>query len=93
MRHVRRSGDRFPKPGLFLRVVLVFLFSPATFRLATLVLPKLVPFNLEKYLKFHYLKTREQSLILLDIFAGDCERRGLPTINIRNLRQELVNSA
>jgi Ketopantoate reductase PanE/ApbA len=81
------------KPGLFQRVGLVFLLSQATFRLATLILPKLVPFDLEKYLKFHYLKTREQSLKLLYVFAEDGKRRGLPVENIRNLRQELVNSA
>jgi ketopantoate reductase len=81
------------KTGFFQRVGLVFLLSPATFRLATLVLPKFVPFNLEKYLKFHYLKTREQSLKLLEIFEADSERRELPVVNIRNLRQALVNSA
>jgi hypothetical protein len=86
------SGQIY-KTGFFQRVWMAFLLSPATLRLASLILPTLVPFNLEKYLKFHYLKTRDQSLKLLDIFAGDSERWGLPVENIHILKQQLVNSA
>jgi hypothetical protein len=82
-----------PRAGFFTRASLVFLFSPATFRLVTFILPLLVPFDLEKYLKFHYLKTRDQSLTLLDVFARDGEKRGLPVENIRTLLQGMLETA
>jgi len=55
--------------------------------LATFLLPLLFPFDLEKYLRFHYLKTREQTLALLDVFARDGVRRGLTVGNIQVLHQ------
>jgi hypothetical protein len=81
------------RADFFTRASLVFLLSPSTFRLAILILPLLVPFNLEKYLKFHYLKTRDQSLTLLDVFAKDGERRGISVENIRNLLQRMLEAA
>ena len=68
-------------------------FSSTGFFLATFFLPLLFPFDLEKYLKFHYLKTRDQTLTLLDVFARDGKRRGLPVENIRILLQGLLDSA
>jgi hypothetical protein len=56
----------------------------------TLFLPLFVPFDIEKYLKFHYLKTREQSLNLLEIFASDGEKQGVATSNLRSLLQGLL---
>jgi hypothetical protein len=79
--------------GILTQALLVFLFSQATFQLVTLILPRLVPFDLEKYLKFHYLKTRDQSLTLLDVFARDGKRRELPVENIQNLHQAMLNVA
>jgi hypothetical protein len=56
-------------------------------------LPLLFPFNLEKYLKFHYLKTRDQTLTLLDVFTKDGIRRRLPVENIQILLQGLLDTA
>jgi hypothetical protein len=52
----------------------------------------LVPFELEKYLKFHYRKTRDQSLALLNVFILDGKARGLAIENIRILLQGLLDS-
>jgi hypothetical protein len=79
--------------GIFTRTLLRILFSSTGFFLATLFLPFLFPFDLEKYLKFHYLKTRDQTLTLLDVFARDGKRRGLPVENIQVLLQGLLDSA
>jgi hypothetical protein len=79
--------------GIFTRTFLRILFSSTGFFLATFFLPLLLPFDLEKYLKFHYLKTRDQTLTLLDVFAKDGKRRGLPVENIQILLQGLLDLA
>lgn len=79
--------------GIFTRMLLGILCSPAGLSLTTYFLPLLTPFEIEKYLKFHYLKTRDQTLTLLDVFVKDGKRRGLPVENIQILRQGLLDSA
>jgi hypothetical protein len=78
--------------GTFMRVLLRILCSPAALFLATFTLPLLVPFDLERYLEVHYLKTRDQTLTLLDVFARDGKARGLPVENIQVLSQGLRDS-
>jgi hypothetical protein len=85
--------SQLSKSGIFTRMLLGILCSSVGFFFVTLLLPLIFPFNLEKYLKFHYLKTRDQTLTLLDVFARDGERRGLPVGNIRRLHQGLLDSA
>jgi len=82
------SGD-----GVLTRTLLRILLSSMGIYLGTFFLPLFVPFDLEKYLKFHYTKTRDQTLTMLDVFAGDGERRGLPVENIRILLQGLHDAA
>ncbi len=62
----------------------------ASFFLTALLLPLLVPFDLEKYLRFHYTKTREQSVFLLNLFMKDAINGGVPVANIRDLCQGLL---
>jgi hypothetical protein len=47
----------------------------------------LVPFDLEKYRKFHYTRTHAQTFLLLEPFARDCAFRDLPAEAIRELQQ------
>jgi hypothetical protein len=61
----------------------------AVFYLVAILLPLLVPFELEKYLKFHYTKTREQSAGLLELFIKDGEARNMPVEKIRVLLKAL----
>jgi hypothetical protein len=82
--------SQLSKAGLVTRALLGALCSSTGFRLITFLLPALFPFDLEKYLQFHYLKTRDQTLTLLDVFAQDGKRRGLPVENIQFLLQGLV---
>ena len=79
--------------SIFSKLLLGILSSSAALFLVTFLLPLLFPFDLEKYLKFHYLKTRDQTLTLLDVFARDGKRQGLPVENIRILLQGLLDSA
>jgi 2-dehydropantoate 2-reductase len=83
---------QLPRVNVFTRSLLRVLLSPSVFYLATCLLPLLFPFDLEKYLRFHYTKTRVQTLSLLDLFARDGERRGLVVGNIHNLHKGLVDS-
>ena len=84
--------SQLTRAGIFTKTMLGILCSRVIFSIVTRLLPLLFPFNLEKYLKFHYTKTREQSLTLLDVFAQDGKRRGLPVENIQLLLQALRDS-
>ena len=56
--------------GRVTRALLAVALSRPVFALATLLLPPLFPFDLQAYLRFHYLKTRPQTLALLDLFSA-----------------------
>ncbi len=85
--------SQLPKAGFVTRALLKIFFSMAGLFLATFCLPLLFPFNLEKYLKFHYTKTHDQTLTVLGVFARDGEGRGLAMENIRALLQGQVDNA
>ena len=80
---------QLPGTGAFQRALLGESVLTAAFRLVAIFLPLLVPFELEKYLKFHYTKTREQSIGLLELFIKDGERRNMPVEKIREVLQGL----
>lgn len=77
--------SQLAEPGIITRALLRIGLKPAVLSLATYILPALTPFDLEEYLKFHYRKTREQTLALLDLFARDGIQRGLPVEDIQGL--------
>ncbi len=83
--------SQIPEAGAFQKALLGMPLLTAAFFLVALALPLLFPFDVEKYLKFHYLKTRDQSLSLLDIFEKDGHNRGLPVSKIQALHQALVD--
>lgn len=85
--------SQLPGDSILTRTLLRILSSPTVVFVGTFLLPLLAPFDLQKYLKFHYTKTREQTLTLLEVFARDGSRRGLPVENIRHLLQGLHDSA
>jgi hypothetical protein len=80
---------QLPAAGAIQRALLSVPVLSAAFYLVSLLLPLLVPFDFEKYLKFHYTKTREQSIGLLELFAKDGEARSMPAEKIRGLLQAL----
>ncbi len=80
---------QLPRPGSFTRALLNRPVLSACFWLVALLLPLLAPFDLEQYLKFHYTKTREQSMLLLDLFMKDCQARGVPVKNLQGLQEAL----
>ena len=77
---------------IFTRMLLGIVLSPTGLSLVTLLLPMLLPFGFERYLRFHYLKTRSQTLALLDLFARDGIDRGLPVEKIQLLKQGLLDT-
>ena len=84
--------SQFHRASIFTKTLLGLLCSMMGLFLITLFLPLLFPFDIEKYLKFHYLKTRDQTLTLLEVFAGDGEKAGLPVKNIQILLRGLLES-
>jgi hypothetical protein len=82
--------SQLPGAGFFTKMLLNLVLTSVGLSIVTLFLPLFVPFDIEKYLKFHYLKTREQSLNLLKIFASDGEKQELATDNLRSLLQGLL---
>ncbi len=81
---------QLPGAGALQKALLGVKVLTAAFYLAALVLPHLFPFDVEKYLKFHYTKTREQTLTLLELFEKDGTGRGLPIDKIQTLRQAML---
>ena len=84
--------SQLPSDGILAKAFLGLLLSPAGVFLISFLLPLLPPFDLEQYLKFHYLKTRDQSLALLVLFIRDGEREGRPVENVRILLECLCES-
>lgn len=80
------------KRGILVKSLFRIISTPAVFYVVTLLLPVLTPFDLEKYLKFHYHKTRDQTINLLEIFARDGQEQELPVGNIKLILQGLVDS-
>ena len=72
------------------RALLGLLCSSKGFVLVTLFLPLLFPFDLEKYCKFHYTKTRDQTLNLLNVFERDGKSQGFPMENTHTLLESLL---
>jgi hypothetical protein len=83
--------SQLSEAGIFPRKLLGFILSSTGLFLATFFLPLLFPFDLERYLRFHYLKTRDQTLHLLGVFAKDGDRRELQVENIRILLNGLLH--
>jgi hypothetical protein len=81
--------SQLAKASFSAKTLFKILTSSTIFFAATSLLPLLFPFNLEKYLKFHYLKTRDQTLALLKVYVQDGKKLGLPVENIQILLQEL----
>lgn len=85
--------SQIPAAGKFSRLLLGIFISRGIFSLATILLPLLIPFDLEKYLKFHYTKTRDQTLTLLELFEKDAISGSHPAGNIQALHKGLLGSA
>ncbi len=83
---------QLPSTGAFTRALLSRPVLQTCFFLAALFLPLLFPFDLEKYLKFHYTKTREQTIVLLNIFMKDSMGCGVPVSNSQRLLAGLVSA-
>jgi hypothetical protein len=83
---------QLPRAGAFTRALLSSPVLSACFFLAALLLPLLFPFDLEKYLKFHYTKTHEQTVVLLSVFMNDGIDCGVLVTNIQTLLKGLLGS-
>jgi hypothetical protein len=80
------------RDGFFIRTFLSKVVLSAGFSLAALLMPLMFPFEIEKYLKYHYTKTREQTVILLKLFIKDGVARGIPVTKLQYLLQVLLGT-
>ncbi len=76
------AAGQLAKTSAIVRTVMRPLFSTPVFSAAAALLPRLAPFDLEAYLRYHYSKTREQSLHLLKVFIQDAEKQAVGTGNL-----------
>jgi len=83
---------QLPRAGVFTRALLSGPVLAVGFYLVALLLPVLLPFDGEKYLKFHYTKTREQTILLLNLFMKDATDRGVPVTHLQSLLQGLLSA-
>jgi len=84
---------QLPRTGALARALLSDPVLSASFCLTAALLPLLLPFDGEKYLKFHYTKTREQTVLLLNVFMKDAIGRGVPVTDIQSLLQGLLGAS
>ncbi len=61
-------------------------FKASTVKLATWLAPKVAPFELEIYLKYHFTKVRDQTERLLARYIDEGEALGLPHAALSELR-------
>lgn len=66
------------------------LLTPLANRLLLLLAPKVLPLELEPYLEYHFTKVGQQTRDMLDSYIRLGERHGLPTENLRRLRDGLA---
>jgi hypothetical protein len=83
---------QLPAAGAIARALLGVPVLSAVFWFVSVFLPLLTPFDLKKYLRFHYTKTREQTLGLLELFAADAIGNKLPVEKIFPLLDALRES-
>lgn len=84
---------QLPNAGALTKRLLGIPLSSLGFGLATFLVPIILPIDAEAYLRFHFLKTRDQTLALLELFAEDGRRRVLQVSEIRALRQALLDTS
>jgi hypothetical protein len=81
--------SQYPSIGLLQRLLTSNTIMWIGFYLVALILPFLFPFDIEKYLKFHYRKTRDQTLVLLNLFISDAQKVRGQKENIQTLLEAL----
>lgn len=62
------------------------LLQPWVLRLATRLAPLLMPFDIETYLKYHFTKVGDQTLLALEEWIGEGKARGLPVAALERLQ-------
>ena len=65
------------------------LIGPGVLRLVVRLAPMAMPFDLEKYMAFHFTKTGPQTRQMLDVFIAQGKARALPVDAIEKIRTAL----
>lgn len=64
-------------------------FQPFTVKALSVIAPLVAPFDLDVYLKYHFLKVHDQTRLLIDQFLEDASTYGLPSEALLTLRQRV----
>ncbi|MBN4072170.1 hypothetical protein JYT14_00410 [Flavobacteriales bacterium AH-315-E23] len=77
------------KRGGIFEFLFWLLINPFTLSLSLRLSPLIMPFNFEKYMKFHFMKIREQTKWILKGMLEDGEKLGIATPNLTTLGDQL----
>lgn len=83
-------SSQLKESGFFTKSLFRLISTFFVFFLLTYILPYLFPFDIERYLKFHYIKAHEQTIHLLRLFINDGKEQSLPVGSIELLFDSLV---
>jgi 2-dehydropantoate 2-reductase len=68
---------------------LAWVLSPTLVRLATRVVPLVAPMDFEAFLRSHFSKVGDQTLLALDLWISEGQGRSLPVAALTELAGEL----
>ncbi|MCA9562375.1 MAG: hypothetical protein KC561_02755 [Myxococcales bacterium] len=69
------------------------LLRPSVFGFALKRAQKFVPLPLEPYFKYHFTKTRPQTVHLIDGYIDACDRYDIPAPSLKTLREKILLSS
>lgn len=69
------------------------LVTPLLMRLVSRAAPRLVPLDLESYLRYHFTKVGDQTRLMLSTYVDEGNRRGYPVDAITELTRALPQAA
>lgn len=78
-------NSQLPDANSLSRTALNVILSRLGMSVLSRFLPLLFPFKIELYLKFHYTKTREQTLHLLELFIREGEAQSFEVAHLKAL--------
>ena len=77
------------KQSSFFKALFWIAINPFTLSVCLWFAPLLMPFDFEKYMRFHFMKIRKQTKWILKGMLEDADKKGIPTPNLRKLDDQL----
>ena len=77
------------KESAFIKGLFWLFLNPFTLAIGLRISPLLMPFDFEKYMKFHFTKIRSQTIWILKGMLEDAKPMGIDTPNLELLKQKI----